>query len=146
MSKKSSSTTKLLLVAGVAGVAYYLYKSGALNNILPAGAPSAPAAVNPLAITSTQQAVTNSAATSLPPVTSNDPRVTTIMQWMNTLTGGNKTAALNALPQMSQSEIAGLYDIVANDFYGNGITTGPQTTFWNAWRVKYHVLDGTYTS
>jgi hypothetical protein len=93
---------------------------------------------------STAPTLGTGSATTPAPATANDARVTEILQWVNTLSPANATAARSALSVMSQDEIAGLYDIVHNDFYGNGITTDAQRTFWNAWRVKYHVLDGTY--
>lgn len=149
MSKKSSNN-KLLLIAGVAAVGYYLYKKGSFDNIFPATG-SVTQGLNPIPMATNtaagvQVGVSNAQQPILPPVPSNDPRIQTITQWMNTLTGGNRTAALAALQVMTQDEVAGLYDIVANDFYGNGITTPAQTQFWNAWRVKYHVDDGTYAN
>lgn len=150
MSKKSSNN-KLLLIAGVAAVGYYLYSKGSLQSLFGAPAPATTPGLNtvPMAVNTAagiQVGVSNAQQPAMPPVTVNDSRVATITQWMNTLTGGNRTAALAALPVMTQDEIAGLYDIVANDFYGNGITTPAQTAFWNAWRVKYHVNDGTYSN
>jgi hypothetical protein len=148
MAKKSNNKT--LLILGVAAVGYYLYSKGSLNSlfgsapapainpVLPQGAPQTPPGP--------QVGVSNAQQPILAPVPINSPQIATITQWMNTLTGGNRTAALAALQVMTQDEITGLYDIVANDFYGNGITTPTQTAFWNAWRVKYHVNDGTYTN
>jgi hypothetical protein len=144
MSKKGSNN-KLLIVAGLAAVGYYMYSKGILGSLLPGTA--APAAttpglnVVPMAVntaTSVQQAVTNSQQPTQPTVNSADSRIPVIMQWVNTLTGTKYAAAMAAIPLMTQDEIAGLYDIVANDFYGNGITTPAQTAFWNAWRVKYN--------
>jgi hypothetical protein len=149
MSKKSSNN-KLLLIAGVAAVGYYMYSKGYFNSLT--GTPAVAPVINPVLpqgapqTSGIQIGVQTAQQPILAPVPSNDPRVQTITQWMNTLTGGNKTAAFAALTVMTQDEIAGLYDIVANDFYGNGITTAAQTAFWNAWRVKYHVNDGTYTN
>ena len=139
MGKKKSNSTTLLLVAGVAAVGYYLYtKSAVQPAVLQSnGLPTT------LSTGSLPNTGTGSAATPLAS-TANDPRLLVINQWINTLSPGNATAARNALMIMSQSEIASLYDIVQNDFYGNGITTDAQRSFWNAWRVKYHVDDGTY--
>ena len=140
MAKKSNN--KLLIVAGLAAIGYYLYSKGMLQGILPGTAATTPGLNTiPLANNTSvgvQQAVTNAQQPLQPTVNSADSRVAVIMQWVNTLTGTKYAAAMAALPVMTQDEIAGLYDIVANDFYGNGITTPAQTTFWNAWRVKYN--------
>jgi hypothetical protein len=148
MSKKKSDN-KLLILAGLAAVGYYMYTKGyfgsAATPAVSTGLNVIPTAVNTSAVpgavsqtTLPQQAVTNSDQPAMTPVTSADSRITEIMQWVNTLTGTEYTAAVAAIPLMTQDEIAGLYDIVKNDFYGNGITTAAQRTFWNAWRTKYN--------
>ena len=131
---KKSGNNKLLLIAAIGGVAYWLYTRQAPAAAVPAQTASNGTAPN---------YGTGSAQTPAP-VTAVDPRLTDIRQWINTLSHANAGAAVNALAVMSQAEIASLYDIVHNDFYGNGITTPAQRDFWNAWRVKYHVNDGTY--
>jgi hypothetical protein len=138
MAKKRDN---LLLIAGIGVGAYLLWKKSATQ-------PPAPLPASNLTPTltgnySAPTLGTGSAATPLPS-TANDQRVTEIKQWISSLSPGNQAAALSALAVMSQAEIAGLYDIVHNDFYGNGITTSQQRAFWDAWRTKYHVADGTY--
>lgn len=50
---------------------------------------------------------------------------------------------LKMLPQMSASEIQSLNDLMVNA-WGKGATpTAAQVSFWNAWRSKYHIEDGT---
>jgi hypothetical protein len=132
MSKKSNNN--LLLILGVAGVGYYLWSKNQAT---------APPSQTAVTSTSAPNYGTGSAQTPTPSVV-NDPRLTEINQWINTISVANANQARLALTQMSQDEVAGLYDIVHNDFYGNGITTPAQRTFWDTWRVKYHVLDGTY--
>jgi hypothetical protein len=139
MSKKKNNTTTLLLVAGVAAVGYYLYTKSAAGS----SGVVAPGLPTTLSTGSLPNTGTGSLATPLPS-TANDPRLVVINEWVNTLDAANANAARNALAIMSQDEIASLYDIVQNDFYGNGITTDAQRAFWNTWRVKYHVNDGTY--
>lgn len=136
MSKKNDSTLLILAAAGVAG--YFLWKNSQGAAVVPASQ----TAVNSAG--SAPNYGTGSAQTPVPS-TANDPRLTEINQWINTLSLANANQARQALTMMSQAEIAGLYDIVHNDFYGNGITTPQQRTFWDTWRVKYHVLDGTYS-
>jgi hypothetical protein len=138
MSKKKSNNN-LLLIAGVGVVGWYLWSRSSTPVV------AASPGLTPV-LTSTQSAPTvgtGSAATPTPSL-ANDARIPEIQQWIATLDAANAAQATRALQIMSQDEIAGLYDVVHNDFYGNGITTDAQRTFWNAWRVKYHVLDGTY--
>ena len=140
MSKKNNN---LLLIAGVGVAGYFLWKKSAAPAAAaaPAGSLLTPTLTG--SFSSAPNTGTGSAATPLPSV-ANDPRLTDIRQWISSLSAGNQAQANKILPLMSQDEIAGLYDVVHNDFYGNGITTPAQRDFWNAWRVKYHVLDGTY--
>lgn len=140
MAKKSNN---LLLIAGIGVAGYFLWKKSAAPApaVTPAGSLLTPTLTTNYSSAPTTG--TGSAATPLPSV-ANDARVPVIQQWINTLDTANQAQANKALPLMSQDEIAGLYDVVHNDFYGNGITTPAQRDFWNAWRVKYHVLDGTY--
>jgi hypothetical protein len=133
MAKKNNNT---LLIVAVAAAGFYLWKRSS------AAAVVAPVATGTMS-TSPVTLGTGSAATPAPAVAS-DPRLTEIRQWIASLSAGNQSAANAALLVMTQSEIDKLYDIVHNDFYGNGITTILQAAFWNGWRQKYHVLDGTY--
>jgi hypothetical protein len=131
---KKSGNNKLLLIAAVGAAAYYLYTRH-------------PAAAAPPVVQTSGGTAPNygTGSNQTPaPVTVADPRLTEINQWVSTLSTANAAAARNALTVMSQGEIASLYDIVHNDFYGNGITTATQRDFWNVWRTKYHVNDGTY--
>lgn len=135
MAKKNNN---LLIVAAAAAVGYYLYSKGYFGGVATVQAPGLnviPTAVN---TTNTNNLLSPTQSPTLAPVTAQDSRITEIMQWVNTLTGSKRSAALAAIPLMSQDEIAGLYDIVKNDFYGNGITDTTQMTFWNAWRAKYN--------
>lgn len=145
MAKKSNNN--LLIIAGVAAVGYYFWQKSSAPAVasLP-GSQLTPLLNTTPMITAVQSAPnigTGSASTPTPSL-ANDARVPQIQQWIATLDAANAAQATRALSLMTQDEIAGLYDVVHNDFYGNGITTDAQRTFWNAWRVKYHVLDGTY--
>lgn len=68
-----------------------------------------------------------------------------ITNWMNGLGSANKLQALTIEPSMTLTEKAALADIIANVWTGNRLQTNNDTLFWDAWRVKYHVLDGTYS-
>jgi len=67
-----------------------------------------------------------------------------ILPWMNSLGVNNKQQALAMYPQMTQTEKATLADIITNVWGGKRPQTSADTQFWNTWRVKYHILDGTY--
>jgi hypothetical protein len=66
-----------------------------------------------------------------------------VQGWVNTLAAADKQHINAALPLMTADEIATLAGIVNTWTSGNPVSAA-QTAFWNAWRVKYHVLDGSY--
>jgi len=68
-----------------------------------------------------------------------------VRQWFDSLDAANKNQAYAQLPNMTSTDIAGLVDLIDNA-WGSGIdkTTDSERAFWNAWRLKYHILDGTY--
>lgn len=68
-----------------------------------------------------------------------------ILPWINSLGVNNKQQALTMYPQMTANEKAALADIIANVWTGHRPQTSDDTAFWNQWRVKYHILDGTYS-
>lgn len=65
-----------------------------------------------------------------------------VTDWANGLQPNNKAQFYKMLPTMTQQDIDGLYDIILNEWGANRMPTPAQTTFWNYWRVKYHVADG----
>ena len=68
-----------------------------------------------------------------------------ILPWMNSLGAANKARALLEYPSMEPEEKGALADIIANVWTKNRPQTQDDTDFWNAWRTKYHILDGTYS-
>jgi hypothetical protein len=144
------SKNNTLLYVGILGaVGYYLYSKGYFATVLPPAVPTGPTVlpqgnnetyVNPVPPPTVQPGVSTSqqpgSQTPYNPMA--DSRMTEILLWVNTLTGSKLAAAKAALPLMSPDEVAGLYDIVFNDFYGNGVTTAAQAAFWNTWRAKYN--------
>lgn len=152
MAKKNNT----LLIVGIAAVGFYLWKRSAaapvpvalpgsgLNPTLPtspmvsapAPAPAPTGFLSQTLQTLQQSAQTTASGTVIP---------ADIHTWVNSISSAaNQAQANKALAIMPQSEIDSLEDIVHNDFYGNGITTPAQRAFWDMWRTKYHVLDGTY--
>jgi hypothetical protein len=69
----------------------------------------------------------------------------TILPWLNSLGVANKQQALKMYPSMTEQEKASLADIIANVWGGKRAQTSADTIFWNTWRTKYHILDGTYS-
>lgn len=155
MAKKK---TNYLLIAGIAAVGFYLWKrsvaqpagstplpGSAINPTMPTVAPLVSAPVSQPATTGFLATVAQVFAPAPAPVTASGTTVPgDVRTWVESLDAANQAQANKALLIMPQSEIDSLEDIVHNDFYGNGITTPAQRTFWDMWRVKYHVLDGTY--
>lgn len=133
--------TNYLLIGAVAAVGYILWKRSAAA---PAAAATAPNIPPTLTATTGSGYTAPAQLTTAGPVSQPTNAVPAdIYQWIATIPPNNQVQAKNALLLMSAQEIAGLEDIVHNDFYGNGITTSAQRLFWDTWRVKYHVLDGT---
>jgi hypothetical protein len=151
MAKKNNT----VLILGIAAVGFYLWKrnqaqgqpvalmpGSGLNPTLPTSPVSSPSFIQPV----TQAAPVSQVQNVQPsPVSSGVTIPADVYTWIGTLDLANQGQANKALTLMSQSEVNSLEDIVHNDFYGNGITTTAQRQFWDAWRVKYHVLDGTYS-
>lgn len=68
-----------------------------------------------------------------------------ILPWMNSLGVANKQQALKMYPTMTDMEKSALADIILNVWGGKRPQTSDDTLFWNTWRTKYHILDGTYS-
>lgn len=68
----------------------------------------------------------------------------TILPWMNNLGVANKQQALKMYPSMTTAEKTALSDIILNVWTGKRPQTKADTDFWNTWRVKYHIEDGTF--
>lgn len=67
-----------------------------------------------------------------------------ILPWMNSFPPNNKAQALLMYPQMTPDEKSMLVDFITNLWPGKRAQTATDTTNWNNWRVKYHIMDGTY--
>ena len=135
-----NKNTGLWIVAGLVAVWYFFIRPQS-SAVLITQQPSAPVPVSePLA------QLPSAAPISVPAVAQSiDPnQLQTVKNWFDTLDSANKAQAYAQLPNMTADDIAGLYDIIVNDWEGTGVATDAQRAFWNAWRVKYHVQDGTY--
>lgn len=162
------STVALLAVAGIG--AYLWWKSKqtqAQQTVLASGAPPGPvsplptsplqpvspppvtvaAPAAPVATPGTVQTQVQNAVQSGSQVVQ-DLCYSRVTSWFNTLDAGNKAQAFAQLPNMTEDELTALCLIF--DQWAAGHTTVAQgmpqsyIDFWNSWRVKYHILDGTY--
>jgi hypothetical protein len=161
----------ILLIAAVAAIWYFfIHKPDASTlaaNVIPAGGTSA-APVPAMAVQGPATPAANATATApsqvltapdvVTPAAASVPSTTTapaatpdsiILPWMNSLGVANKQQSLTMYPNMTDAEKAALADIIANVWSaagtpGHRALTSADTAFWNAWRVKYHILDGTY--
>lgn len=68
-----------------------------------------------------------------------------VIAFMRTdLDEANLAQFLNSYPSFTAAEWAGLYDLIVNDWQGGQGNTPARVLFWNTWRSKYHILDGTF--
>lgn len=140
MAKKNDN--KLLIAAAVAVGGYLLYKhmNAPTATAVPVATP-----VTTDAGTVIQQAAnaqTNAAAQPIPQVAgAYDPSV---MNWAQSALKPGDWARFQAVDSaFSPDEWIGLYRLVnADPKYGFGTQGGG--LFWDQWRVKYHIDDGTY--
>lgn len=144
MAKKKNNNT--LLYIGLAVGAYFLYQRSKNQNGVAVPAPVTPVALlppstniaAPVAVTATTGRASNNSAL-LPDV----------LKWAQpTPTGGlspaNSARFFAVQNLFTTDEIDGLNDLVVNDWEGGQGNTAARTAFWNNWRVKYHIADGTY--
>lgn len=130
----------VLILVGAGLVGYYLYKRNQAATMLPATAQTAaPSGTMPLLAAPMVNAATVSVPLQGPTV---PPAVKT---WVDSaLDKANRDQFYSMLPTMSQNDLDSLNDIIVNDWGGTGVATTAQRTFWDSWRVKYHILDGTF--
>lgn len=69
-----------------------------------------------------------------------------VTDWLKTLPPNNQAQAFKMLPTMTANDIAGLQDLILNLWAAGKQPTAAQTAFWNAWRTKYHINDGTVSN
>ena len=146
--------TNEILLLGAAGIAVWyfgFYKPGQLSTQLPSqpvqpllpGATSLPgislqssASLNPVSIPSPGASMSTQTGTN-PNATL--AQQTTIFNWANTLKPADQAQFYAMWSQMTSSDIAGLMDLIVNEWQGGQPVTAARTNFWNAWRVKYQI-------
>jgi hypothetical protein len=133
MGKKNDNTFLLLGLAAAAGIGYYFYT----KQSTPAAVPGAAVLPNP---------GTGPVTYSTAPTPAANVNSATVMQgWFNTLSPGNKQQAFAQFGNMTADEVNEMADIIVNVWGTGSQPSADQTAFWNMWRVKYHIDDGTYT-
>jgi hypothetical protein len=130
------NTMLLLGLAAAAAVGYYFYSkqsAGVTPAALPAGS---------LATTTGTPAGFSTA----PTPAANANSATVVQGWFNSgaLDPANRQQAFGQFGNMTADEVNQLADIIVNVWGTGGKPSAAQTAFWNAWRVKYHIDDGTY--
>lgn len=143
------STIALLAVAGLGAYLWYKNKNQAAATAALTASPGAATPVAPVTPGAQQTAVDLQAAGAVQSgaVVTNDLCKNRVTTWFNTLSAGNKAQAFAMLPQMTEDELTALCLIF--DEWAAGHVAPPALAqkyidFWNSWRVKYHILDGTY--
>lgn len=165
MAKKNNSGKWLLLGAVLVG-GYFLLKKNAAAAApsLPPTTPPAPGTTTPVTTTTTTGptgATPIQSATAAPIVATDltmpadagqsslsvpyDTRMATLQQWAEGYMGAGDLAQWNTMKAFfTQDEWNGLYDLYFNAWVGGQGATPARTAFWDTWRVKYHILDGTH--
>jgi predicted negative regulator of RcsB-dependent stress response len=145
-----STGEKIAILAGIGLVGYFGWQwyqknqaGGAAPSVGPLNASQALNAGGPVNVPGLAPA--NMPAGNGPVSLASTPDGVTVSNWMNTLDTANRTQALAELQYMTADELSQMANII-NNVWAKGLSAdSEETDFWNAWRVKYHVLDGTYT-
>lgn len=154
---KKDKGTYVIVGLGAAALIYYFYNKNKATSAIPTVAPvTEPGITTPstpitaLPVTPTLQtgqlttALYNPAPTPTGVPLSSQQQ--TVMAFFKTdLDEANLNQFMNSYPSFTDSEWAGLWDLVVNDWQGGQGNTPQRKQFWDTWRVKYHILDGTYS-
>jgi hypothetical protein len=136
---KNNTVLVVGIAAAAAAVWYFFIRPGAQAAPGSAATPGAAALPGGPAVNSTGPVYTS------PPTPASNVNTDMVVQgWMNTLDAANKEQALGQFGNMTVDEKNQLADIIQNVWAVGAKPSAVQTNFWNAWRVKYHILDGTY--
>lgn len=145
---KKNNTMMLVGIAAVIGAVWYFTKQPATAAAaVPAGGtplPATPAGAIPGQVTTNSVQAAPAVDTSATSSFTNSNLDLVISQWFDTLDPANRAQAYAQYPNMTVDEKNQLGDIIVNVFDKFLKPSSAQTQFWNAWRVKYHIEDGTY--
>lgn len=126
----------ILGLAALAAAGYYFYTKQ--------NGSAVPAAAAPGALTTTTG--TPAGFVTAPTPAANINSATVVQGWFNSgaLDPANKQQAFAQFGNMTADEVNELADIIVNVWGTGSKPSAAQTDFWNQWRVKYHIDDGTY--
>lgn len=147
MAKKKDNTLLIGLgIAAVLGGVYYFSRDTA-------AAPSSPGVSNPGGalpgtVSSNLNASTSIAQQQAPTTTAGTGTASSqdlvLTNWFDSLDPANKNQAYAMLPNMTTDEKNQMANIIVNVWMKQVSPTSDQVNFWNTWRVKYHIEDGTF--
>jgi hypothetical protein len=166
--EKKSNIWEWVAVLGGAGVLYYLYSKNKTTTVttttvatpvispvssLPASTTASvidPGVTQPVTVTVTPDSLlpvvpTVATATPTNAATYSANQQQVIDYFKSDLDEANLNQFLNNEANFTPAEWAGLYDLLVNDWEGGQGNTPARVQFWNNWRTKYHILDGTYS-
>jgi hypothetical protein len=142
----------IALLAVVGGAIWFMRKK--TPALLPPGTPPLPGGTplpgGAIPIVPGTGAALTPTTTPLVPTQANtaiptDPRVATIQTWANTSMTPPNLAQFNKMKSsFTNDDWLGLFDLYFNDWIGGQGNTAARTVFWNGWRSKYHINDGTF--
>jgi hypothetical protein len=134
--KKNSLTLPLVIGGGALAIWYFFFRNPAAAAITPAGSTPLSTGVN---------ASPGTVIYSTAPTPSANVTLDAVIQgWFNTLDAANKQRAYATYGNWTDAEKTEMGDIIVNVWGTGSKPSADQVIFWNALRVKYHILDGTY--
>jgi hypothetical protein len=139
--------TKYLIAGGlgIAAVAYwyFFFYQGASSSTTSTTAPvtggGTTSSVQTGTASSIQAGTTSGSPASWPPA-AGASNMQIFQDWISTLSAQDQATMNAALPNIPQSDIAGLVDIATKVWLGGAAMTPAQTAFWNTFYPKYGIL------
>lgn len=148
----ASKAGLIIGIAVVAILAYLWYKNGGMSPVtapalVPGVTGSSTSGGTPVSATVTNP-VTGQASTTWLAGNGNVEVPFSVQNWVQTGMGPNNQAQfMKMLPSMTADDMAGLNDIIINQWGKGAQQTPAQLAFWNAWYVKYGFpVNGTFNS
>lgn len=139
---------KTMIIIGVVALGVIVYIIWKKKQQQAPGVPSTggvPAPASTPAVTTSTNPVTGQSTNSYT-AAGGYPVPLAITDWAKTIAPNNQAQFFKCLPLMTSGEIDALYDIIINQWGKGASATPAQRNFWDTWRVKYHILDGTYNN
>ena len=143
-------TEKLLLLGGLGVAAYFIYTKY-INPVATLQPSAVPNNLTPIPMTVTNQI---QAAASIPGQYGSDTPVnpnatlaqqTTLFNWATqswgTTQAGDLAQFMKMFPVFTAADINGLMDLINTGFS----PSAAHTSFWNNWRARYDIDNGTYS-